>query len=106
MDNAEGNKLIHDLESKEAIQHLQLYCSLQKSFFVSNHKYAAAFQELGYPKIVIAEGELVNYSLEVLRGDEENFIIRATSEQDLDGDGKPSVWEIDETCETREITPR
>lgn len=81
----------------EAQNMLNMVYSLERNHFFRNGKYSIDMEEVGFqPEKTIEQGGMAVYEIEVIEASVNTFKARATSVQDLDGDGVFNVWEIDE----------
>lgn len=81
----------------EAQNMLNMVYSLERNHFFRNGKYSVDMEEVGFqPEKTIEQGGIAVYEIEVIEASVNAFKARATSVQDLDGDGVFNVWEIDE----------
>lgn len=81
----------------EAQNMLNMVYSLERNHFFRNGKYSEDMEEVGFqPEKTIEQGGMAVYTIEVIEASVNTFKARATSVQDLDGDGVFNVWEINE----------
>ncbi len=81
----------------EAQNMLNMVYSLERNHFFRNGKYSEDMEEVGFqPEKTIEQGGMAVYNIEVIEASVNTFKARATSVQDLDGDGVFNVWEINE----------
>ncbi len=81
----------------EAQNMLNMVYSLERNHFFRNGKYSEDMEEVGFqPEKTIEQGGMAVYSIEIIEASVNTFKARATSVQDLDGDGVFNVWEINE----------
>jgi len=92
----------HALEAKTNLKHL---AELQKVYYLEYTKYSDQFQEVGFEQaqLVSEESGTAHYQIEIVQASRENFIARATSITDFDGDGTFNIWEIDKSGIPKEV---
>ena len=92
------------IEAKTNLKHL---AELQESHYMQSLAFSDDFQALGYEQARLANQDngTAHYQIEIVKADRENYIARATSITDFDGDGKFNVWEIDKSGIPRELIP-
>ncbi len=95
--------LISRAKSTEAQQQLNFIYSLQKSHFYTHSKYSKSIDDLDFEQSkLVTDGGAANYLIEIIEASTTEFIIRATSVTDFDGDGVYNVWEINQDKELKE----
>lgn len=98
--------LISQAKSTEAKLQLEHVYVLEKNYFYLNSKYSSDLVEIGFEheKLTTEEGGRANYRIEIINASNKDFLARATSVTDFDGDGIINVWEIDANKNLKEIT--
>jgi type IV pilus assembly protein PilE len=96
--------LVVKAKSIEAQMQLKYIYNNQTSHRYLYSKYTSDLYELDFeaPKTVKENGTS-NYRYEVMSSSNTNFVARATSITDFDGDGIFNVWEINENCTPKQI---
>ncbi|MEL6135730.1 MAG: type IV pilin protein, partial [Bacteroidota bacterium] len=86
--------ITHSLEAQTNLKHL---ATLQETYHMRTNRYSDNFSQLGYEqaKLVSEENGTAHYQIEIVRVSNAEFLARATSITDFDGDGVMNVWEID-----------
>ncbi|MCI4668089.1 MAG: type IV pilin protein [Bacteroidia bacterium] len=94
----------HSLEAQTNLKHL---ATLQETHFLRTTKYSEQFSSLGFEqaKLISQENGTAHYQIDIVTISGDNFLARATSVTDFDGDGIFNVWEIDKNKIPKEITP-
>lgn len=99
--------LISRTYAMEARQNLKHLANLQESHFLEHIRYAEELPQLGFQqaKLVTQENGTAHYQVEILQAGADEFLARATSVTDFDGDGIYNVWEVNKNGQPREMTP-
>ncbi|MEL6252621.1 MAG: prepilin-type N-terminal cleavage/methylation domain-containing protein [Bacteroidota bacterium] len=94
----------HSLEAKTNLKHL---AELQKIHFLEATRYANEFYALGFEqaKLVSEPEGTAHYEITILTAGNDNFLARASSITDFDGDGTLNVWEVDKSGIPKEVVP-
>ena len=93
----------HAMEAKTNLKHL---AELQKVYHLEHYRFAPAFETVGFEQApLITENGTAHYQIEMVRVNQNDFVARATSITDFDGDGVMNIWEVDQTAIPREIQP-
>lgn len=88
-------------EAKIQLKHL---CTLQKTYYLEHAKYSKDLKAIGFQQAQLElEGGTAHYKIEVVEAAGSSFLGRATSITDFDGDGQMNIWEVDQTCQPREV---
>jgi type IV pilus assembly protein PilE len=99
--------LITKAKSTEAKMQLEHVHQMEKGYFYEHSKYSSNLAEIGFTQEKLttdgADGK-ANYRVEVITATPTNFLARATSVVDFDGDGTFNVWEIDQEKNLKEVT--
>jgi len=99
--------LITKAKSTEAKMQLEHIHQMEKGYFYEHSKYSNNLADIGFTQEKLttdgADGK-GNYRVEVISATSTNFLARATSVVDFDGDGTFNVWEIDQEKNLKEIT--
>ncbi|MBN1115633.1 MAG: type II secretion system protein [Bacteroidales bacterium] len=97
--------LIAKAKSTEAQLQLGHAHALQKGYFYMYSRYSDDLEEIGFEQeTLVTDDGTANYKIEIVESSATEFIIRATSVVDFDGDGQFNVWEIDQDKKLKEIT--
>ncbi|WCT13664.1 type IV pilin protein [Mucilaginibacter jinjuensis] len=94
-----------EMEAKIQLEHIQ---TLEKSYFYEHSKYTNDLTELGFIQEKLStEGKdgRANYKIEISNFTTTTFTATATAVVDFNGDGKFSVWQIDQDKTLKEVTP-
>lgn len=96
--------LISKAKSIEAQTQLKYIYNSQTTYRYMYSKYSNDLNELDFiaPKTVKEDGTS-NYTYEITKATNGNFLARATAITDFDGDGVYNVWEIDENGNPKQI---
>ncbi|MEO0898641.1 MAG: type IV pilin protein [Bacteroidota bacterium] len=94
--------IAHGLEAQTNLKHL---ASLQESHYLRMNRYTDEIGAIGFEqaKLVTEENGTAHYQIEVVEVTKGDFLARATSITDFDGDGTFNVWEVDKSKIPREI---
>lgn len=93
----------HAIEAKTNLKHL---AELQKVYHLEHYRFAPEVEAVGFEQVkLISENGTAHYQIELVRVDQQDFLARATSITDFDGDGVMNVWEIDRGAIPREVQP-
>lgn len=93
----------HAMEAKTNLKHL---AELQKVYHLEYYQFAPEFGRIGFEQAALVNQQgTAHYQIEILRADQNDFLARATSITDFDGDGVMNVWEVDKTSVPREVQP-
>ncbi|MEO0899584.1 MAG: type IV pilin protein [Bacteroidota bacterium] len=94
--------ITHSLEAKSNLKHL---ATLQETYYLTNYKYSDQFPSIGFEqaKLIDQDNGTAHYRIEIVKISQDNFLARATSITDFDGDGVFNVWEIDKGKNPREV---
>lgn len=94
----------YSLEARTNLKHL---ANLQQQYYMERMAYTDEFYQLGYEQAILVgqENGTAHYQVELVQANRENFVARAVSITDFDGDGQFNAWEIDKVGIPREITP-
>jgi type IV pilus assembly protein PilE len=96
--------LFQKARSTEAKIQLKHLCTLQKTYFLENAHYGKDIKEIGFEQAEMdAAGGTAHYRIEIVEASSNTFLGRAIAETDFDGDGQMNIWEIDHTCQPKEI---
>lgn len=92
------------MEAKTNLKHL---AQLQEIYHLSHLRYSDGFQDLHFEQatLVNQENGTAHYAVEILKAGQGEFVARATSVTDFDGDGAFNVWEIDKNGIPKEVVP-
>ena len=97
--------LITKAKTTEAKMQLEHAHQLEKAYYYEHSKYSGNLEEIGFTQEKLttdgSDGK-ANYRLEIVTSTPTNFVIKATSVVDFDGDGTFNVWEIDQEKNLRE----
>ncbi len=97
--------LISKAKSTEAKLQLQHVAKLEEMYRYTYSKYSTELNSIGFEQEKLTEdGGNANYLIEILEASSTNFLAKATSTVDFDGDGIYNVWEVDENKQPKEIT--
>ncbi|WNJ21621.1 prepilin-type N-terminal cleavage/methylation domain-containing protein (plasmid) [Pontibacter sp. G13] len=93
----------HAMEAKFNLRHL---AELQEMYHLERRTYGPDFSAVGFEQAaLVTHSGTAHYQIELVRVDRSDFVARATSVTDFDGDGVFNVWEIDSQGVPREVTP-
>jgi type IV pilus assembly protein PilE len=94
----------HAIEAKTNLRHL---AQLQETHYMQSFAFSDQFPSLGYEQAALVDQEdgTAHYRIEIVKADRENYLARATSITDFDGDGVFNVWEVDKSGIPREKIP-
>ncbi|MEO1451511.1 MAG: type IV pilin protein, partial [Bacteroidota bacterium] len=94
----------YSLEARTNLKHL---ASLQETYYLERMAFTDDFQALAFeqPRLVTEESGTAHYQFEIVKATQQEFVARATSVTDFDGDGTFNVWEVDKSGMPREIIP-
>lgn len=96
--------LFQKARSTEAKIQLKHLCTLEKTYFLENAKYSKDLKAIGFQQAQLSvNGGTAHYRIEVVEANPSGFLGRAVSETDFDGDGQMNIWEVDQTCQPREV---
>jgi len=96
--------LISKTKSLEAQMNLKHVYTLQRSYFMQYSKYNPSLLDIGFEhEKTIEENGNANYRIEIIEAGPQQFLARATSLSDFDGDGQYNVWEVDQDEQLREV---
>lgn len=98
--------LINRAKSIEAQTQLKHVYSLQRAHKMTHSVYSSDLQAIGFAhQKTINEGGDARYLITIQSADKVDFIARAESLEDADGDGVFNIWEIDKNGKPTEIQP-
>lgn len=97
--------VISKAKSVEAQVQLKAIYNAEKQHFFMHSKYSNDLGEIDFesPKSVKQNGS-ANYTYEIIQSNSSEFVARATSVTDFDGDGIFNVWEINQEGNPIQIT--
>lgn len=99
--------LFQKARSTEAVNQLKHLCNLEQNYFNVHSRYGKELKAISFQQAALNDGTdqggTANYRIEVVEVSKTTFRGRATAVVDFDGDGVFNVWEVDETCNPREI---
>lgn len=96
--------LFQRARSTEAKLQLKHLCTLQKTYFLENARYGKDLKEIGFEQSPLEDaGGTAHYRIEVAEASNGDFLGRAISVTDFDGDGQMNIWEVDESCQPKEV---
>jgi type IV pilus assembly protein PilE len=96
--------LFQKARSTEAKIQLKHLCTLQKTYFLENAHYSKALKEIGYQQADMADADgTAHYRIEIVEAGSNTFLGRAVAATDFDGDGQMNIWEVDQSCQPKEV---
>jgi type IV pilus assembly protein PilE len=96
--------LFQKARSTEAKIQLKHLCTLQKTYFLENARYSKELKEIGYQQAEMNDaGGTAHYRIEIVEAGGSTFLGRAVSMTDFDGDGQMNIWEVDQSCQPKEV---
>ncbi|MFK7786542.1 MAG: hypothetical protein AB8B56_15585 [Crocinitomicaceae bacterium] len=88
----------------EAQQELKMVHNLEYAHFLQFSAYSSDLEELNYPPHkLVTQGGTALYEISIVEASPTGFKAKAQAVQDFDGDGKFSIWEIDEEGRIKEV---
>lgn len=97
--------LISKAKSTEAQLNLGHVYSLEKNYFYQYSKYSTSLEDIGFEQEkLVTDGGTANYLIEIKEASTSGFTATATAVVDFDGDGKYSIWEMNEEKQLKEVT--
>ncbi|MEL6625885.1 MAG: type IV pilin protein [Bacteroidota bacterium] len=96
--------ITHAVEAQTNLKHL---ATLQETYHMRTSRYTDNLSQIGFEqaKLISEENGTAHYQIEIVRVNNTEFLARATSITDFDGDGILNVWEIDKNKIPREVVP-
>ena len=95
--------LISKAKSTEAQLQLEHLYTLEKTYYYLHSKYTSDLEEIGFEQDkLVTEGGNANYRIEVVQASSNNFVAKAISVVDFDGDGIFNEWSIDQDKNLKE----
>ncbi|MEM6342510.1 MAG: type IV pilin protein [Bacteroidota bacterium] len=90
------------MEAKTNLKHL---AQLQEIYHLSHLRYSDGFNDLHFEQadLVSETNGTAHYAIEILQAGPSDFLARATSVTDFDGDGAFNVWEVDKSGIPKEV---
>jgi type IV pilus assembly protein PilE len=96
--------LFQKARSTEAKIQLKHLCTLEKTFFLENAHYGRDLKEIGFQQAPLeSEGGTAHYRIEIVEASTSGFVGRAIAATDFDGDGQMNIWEVNQTCQPKEV---
>ncbi|MFH0736288.1 MAG: type II secretion system protein [bacterium] len=98
--------VVNKAKATEAKLALRQVYMLQKAYRFEYDKYSNSLSDIGYEQEpLITQDGTARYLVEISQADTKDFLAKATSVVDFDGDGNFNVWEVSENGKIKETTP-